>query len=243
MLVIPAIDIKDGRCVRLRQGIMSEETVFSDRPEEMARRWYDQGAERLHLVDLNGAVEGRPVNREAIRRIVQSVPIPVELGGGIRDMGTLEAYLDLGVQLAILGTVAYGNPDFVYLACERFPGQIMVGIDARDERVAVKGWTEETALTPAQMATGFEGAGVVSIVYTDIQRDGMNTGPNIERTGALARSIKIPVIASGGISGLEDVRRVLPLRRDGVVGMITGRALYDGRLDLETAIRTAREDG
>ncbi len=243
MLVIPAIDIKDGRCVRLRQGIMSEETVFSDRPEEMARRWYDQGAERLHLVDLNGAVEGRPVNRDAIRRIVQSVPIPAELGGGIRDMATLDAYLALGVQFAILGTAAYRNPDFVYSACERFPGQIMLGIDARDERVAVKGWTEETALTPVQMAMGFEGAGVVSIVYTDIQRDGMNTGPNIERTGALARSIQIPVIASGGISGLEDIRRVLPLRPCGVVGMITGRALYDGRLDLGTAIRIAREDG
>lgn len=242
MLVIPAIDIKDGRCVRLRQGIMSEETVFSDRPEEMALRWYDQGAERLHLVDLNGAVEGRPVNRDAIRKIVQSVPIPVELGGGIRDMGTLEAYLALGVQLAILGTVAYGDPDFVYSACERFPGQIMIGIDARDERVAVRGWTEETAVTPVQMAKGFEAAGVASIVYTDIQRDGMNSGPNIERTAALARSIKIPVIASGGISCLEDVLRILPLRQDGVVGMITGRALYDGRLDLGAAIRTARED-
>jgi phosphoribosylformimino-5-aminoimidazole carboxamide ribotide isomerase len=243
VLVIPAIDIKDGRCVRLRQGIMSEETVFSNRPEDMARRWYDQGAERLHLVDLNGAVEGRPVNRDAIRKIIQSVPIPVELGGGIRDMGTLEAYLALGVHLAILGTVAHGDPDFVFSACERFQDQIMLGIDARDERVAVKGWTEETTVTPAQMATKFEGAGVVSIVYTDIQRDGMNTGPNIERTASLARSTKIPVIASGGISCLEDVRRVLPLRQDGVVGMITGRALYDGRLDLGEAIKAVREYG
>jgi len=243
LLVIPAIDIKDGRCVRLRQGIMSEETVFSDRPEEMALRWFDEGAKRLHLVDLNGAVEGRPVNRDAIRKIIQSVPIPVELGGGIRDMETLEAYLALGVQLAILGTVAYRDPDFVYLACRRFPGQIMLGIDARDDRVAVKGWTEETTRTPVQMAKGFEGIGVASIVYTDIQRDGMGTGPNIERTGALARSIGIPVIASGGISGLPDVQKILSLRKDGVKGMITGRALYDGRLDLAEAIRAAGENG
>jgi phosphoribosylformimino-5-aminoimidazole carboxamide ribotide isomerase len=243
LLVIPAIDVKDGRCVRLRQGIMSEETVFSDHPEEMALRWYDQGAKRLHLVDLNGAVEGRPINRDAIRKIIQSVPIPVELGGGIRDMETLEAYLALGVHLAILGTVAYRDPDFVYLACRRFPGQIMLGIDARDDRVAVMGWTEETTRTPVQMAQGFEGIGVASIVYTDIQRDGMGTGPNIERTGALARSIGIPVIASGGISGLEDVQKILSLRKDGVTGMITGRALYDGRLDLAEAIRAAGENG
>jgi phosphoribosylformimino-5-aminoimidazole carboxamide ribotide isomerase len=242
LLVIPAIDIKDGRCVRLRQGIMAQETVFSDRPEEMALRWYEQGAERLHLVDLNGAVEGRPVNRDAIRRIIQSVPIPVELGGGIRDMETLEAYLGLGVHLAILGTVAYRDPDFVYSACDRFPGQIMLGIDAREERVAIKGWTEETNLTPAQMAKGFEAAGVASIVYTDIQRDGMNTGPNVERTAALARSVEIPVIASGGISCLEDVRRIVRLCQDGVVGMITGRALYDGRLDLGEAIMAVREN-
>jgi phosphoribosylformimino-5-aminoimidazole carboxamide ribotide isomerase len=243
LLVIPAIDLKDGRCVRLRQGIMSEETVFSDRPEDMAIRWHDQGAKRLHLVDLNGAVEGRPVNRDAIRKIIQSVPIPVELGGGIRDMETLEAYLALGVPLAILGTVAYREPDFVYLACNQFPGQIMVGIDARNDRVAVKGWTEETTLTPIQMAKRFEGIGVAAIVYTDIQRDGMETGPNIERTGALARAIGIPVIASGGISGLEDVRKILSLRKDGVAGMITGRALYDGRLDLAEAIKAAEENG
>jgi len=239
LLVIPAIDLKDGRCVRLRQGIMSEETVFSNRPEEMALRWYDQGATRLHLVDLNGAVEGRPVNREAIRKIVQSVPVPVELGGGIRDMETIEAYLALGVHFAILGTVACREPSFVSLACNRFPGQIMLGIDARNDRVAVKGWTEETHLTPVQMAKRFEGIGVVAIVYTDIQRDGMGTGPNIERTGALARATEIPVIASGGISGLEDVRKILTLRKDGVTGMITGRALYDGRLDLAEAIKAS----
>lgn len=241
MIVIPAIDIKDGRCVRLRQGRMSEETVFSDVPEEMAVRWFECGAERLHLVDLDGAVQGRPVNKEIIRRIVRSIPIPVQLGGGVRDMSILEAYLDLGLNYLILGTVAHKDPGFVMEACRRFPGQIILGIDAREGRVAVEGWREELSLSPVELAIRFEGSGVSAIIYTDIQRDGMRTGPNVEGTRALARSIRIPVIASGGISGISDVSDILTLSGDGVIGMITGRALYDGSLDLAEAIRVSKD--
>ena len=241
MIVIPAIDLKDGRCVRLKQGVMSDETIFSDAPELMAERWYQQGAERLHLVDLNGAVEGRPVNRDVVRKITGSVPIPVQLGGGVRDMRTLEAYFDLGVQYAILGTVAYKDPDFLRRACEAFPGRIVLGIDARKGRVAVEGWTEEVDLSPVDMAGKFEEIGVSALIYTDIQRDGMRTGPNVESTRALARAVRMPVIASGGISGIDDVLKLLPLSQDGVIGMITGRALYEGALDLAQALRVAKE--
>ena len=240
MIVIPAIDLKGGRCVRLKQGRMSDETVFSDVPEEMAVRWFDQGAERLHMVDLDGAVEGRAVNHDAIKRIVNAVPIPVQLGGGIRTMSTLEAYFDLGIRYAILGTAVYKEPDFVRQASEKFPGRIIIGIDAREDRVAVEGWTEDVDLTPVELAKRFEGIGVSAINYTDIHRDGMSTGPNIEATRALARAISIPVIASGGISGISDVLNVLTLSEDGVIGMITGRALYDGSLDLHEAIEVSR---
>jgi phosphoribosylformimino-5-aminoimidazole carboxamide ribotide isomerase len=241
LIVIPAIDIKDGRCVRLRQGNMSEETVFSDVPEEMALKWFDCGAERLHLVDLDGAVQGRPVNKDVIRRIVKSVPIPVELGGGVRDMSTLEAYFDLGLHYLILGTVAYKDPEFAIVASQKFPGQIILGIDAREERVAVEGWREEVNLTPVELARRFEGSGVSAVIYTDIQRDGMRTGPNVAGTKNLAKSIGIPVIASGGISGISDVSDLLTLSEDGVIGMITGRALYDGSLELTEAIRMAKK--
>ena len=220
---------------------MSDETIFSDAPELMAERGYQQGAERLHLVDLNGAVEGRPVNRDVVRKITGSVPIPVQLGGGVRDMGTLEAYFDLGVQYAILGTVAHKDPDFLRRACEAFPGRIILGIDARKGRVAVEGWTEEIDLSPVDMAGKFEEIGVSALIYTDIQRDGMRTGPNLESTRALARAVRMPVIASGGISGIDDVLKLLPLSQDGVIGMITGRALYEGALDLAQALRVAKE--
>lgn len=240
MIVIPAIDIKGGRCVRLKQGRLNEETVFSDVPEQMAVKWFDMGAERLHLVDLDGAVQGRPVNLDIIRKIVNAIPIPVELGGGIRDMETLEAYLDLGLSYVILGTVAYKDPEFVKSACVRFPGKIILGIDARDDRIAVEGWTEDADLTPVKMARQFEGSGISAIIYTDIHRDGMRTGPDIDGTRALAKAIKTPVIASGGISGISDVRNIVPLEADGVIGMITGRALYDGSLDLAEAIRVSK---
>ena len=240
MIVIPAIDIKGGRCVRLKQGKMAEETVFSDVPEEMAVKWYEQGAERLHLVDLDGAVQGRPVNNAVIKRIIRAVPIPVELGGGVRDMPTLAAYLDLGLHFVILGTVAHKDPEFVRQACDRFPGKIILGIDAREDRVAVEGWTEEVDLTPVELAKRFENTRISEIIYTDIHRDGMRTGPNVEATRALARAVDIPVIASGGISGISDVSQILTLSKDGVTGMITGRALYDGSLDLAEAIRLAK---
>lgn len=243
MIVIPAIDLKGGRCVRLKQGRMSDETVFSDVPEEMAVKWFEKGAERLHIVDLDGAVQGRPVNRDVIKRIVDSIPIPVELGGGIRDMATLEAYFDLGLHYLILGTVACKDSEFAKSACSVFPEKIILGIDARDDRVAVEGWTEEVDLTPVNMARQFEEAGVSAIIYTDIQRDGMRTGPNVEATRALARAVKIPVIASGGISGVSDVENIIPLSEDGVIGMITGRALYDGSLDLSEAISICKGEG
>lgn len=242
MLVIPAIDVKGGLCVRLKQGDIGRETVFSNAPEDVAERWYRSGAERLHVVDLDGAAEGRPVNRAVIERIVQRFPLPVQLGGGIRDMGVLESYLDLGVKYAILGTAALRRHEFIREACRRHPGQIVLALDARGERIAVEGWREESDLSPAEVAKRFEGTGVSCIIYTDIQRDGMQTGPNVEATRALAKSTKIPVIASGGVSSLKDVQNLLTLRRDGVIGFITGRALYDGNLDLAEAIRTAREE-
>ena len=219
---------------------MSDETVFSDVPEEMAVRWYEQGAERLHLVDLNGAVQGKPVNMAAIKRIVSSIPIPVELGGGIRDMPTLEAYMDLGLQFIILGTAAHKNPEFASQACAAFPGRIIIGIDARGDRVAVEGWTEEVDLTPVELARRFEEAGAAAVVYTDIQRDGMRTGPNVAATERLAKAIRVPVIASGGISDLSVVERIASLGPAGVMGMITGRALYDGSLDLARAVELCR---
>jgi len=240
VLVIPAIDIKNGRCVRLRQGLMSEETVYSESPVDMALHWFESGAQRLHLVDLDGAVEGRPVNRELIGEIVRAVPVPIQLGGGIRKMKTVEAYLDVGVQWIILGTVAYKDASFVELACKSFPGRIILGIDAKENRVAVEGWTQETPLTAIEMARQYDSMGLSAIVYTDIHRDGMSTGPNIRATEALAKNTRVGVIASGGISGLRDVEGLLPLARYGVIGMITGRALYEGQLDLREAIEVSK---
>jgi len=237
LIVIPAVDLKNGRCVRLRQGCIQDETVFSDVPENMAKKWFEAGAKRLHVVDLDGAFKGRPVNSSVIKRIVDSVPIPVQLGGGIREIETLKAYFDLGVKFIILGTVAFKDPEFVVRACDMFPGQIIIGIDAKKGRVAIEGWTEEINMGPVDMARKFEDSGVSAIVYTDIQRDGMRSGPNLDATASLAKAVKIPVIASGGISGIEDVQSLLPLEKLGVTGMITGRALYDGTLDLAEAVR------
>ncbi len=239
MIVIPAVDIKAGRCVRLRQGRMEDETVYSDAPEEMAIRWVSQGAERLHLVDLDGAVQGKPVNREAAGRITSAVSVPVQLGGGVRSLDTIEAYLEAGVTQVILGTSAIKDPDFTETACREFPGRIILGIDARGERVAVEGWTEETGLSPSAICMRYQDLGVSAVIYTDILRDGMETGPNLEGARALARSLEIPVIVSGGISGIRDVARVARLARDGVAGMITGRALYQGTLDLRSAVSEA----
>ena len=240
MLVIPAIDIKGGRCVRLKQGEMSKETVYSEVPEEMAVKWHEKGAERLHLVDLDGAVEGKAVNKEVIRGIVAAIPIPIQLGGGIRDMETIETYLKLGINQVILGTVAYKNPEFLTQACKEFAGRIILGIDARKDRVAVEGWTEETDMTVAEIAKRFENIGISAIIYTDIHRDGMSTGPNVEATKILAQTVETPVIASGGISSIDDVAKILSLAEYGVIGMITGRALYRGTLDLADAIKLTR---
>ena len=240
MIVIPAIDLKNGRCVRLKQGDMARETVYSEDPPRMALQWVEKGAERLHLVDLDGAIEGRPINRQVIREIVDAVPIPIQLGGGIRELGTIEAYLELGIQWVILGTAAYRNPDLVIHASKEFPGNIILGIDTKSGQVAVKGWTEAAELTAFEIARRFEGEGIEAIVYTDILRDGMGVGPNVKATGDLAKQIKVPLIASGGISGIKDVKNLLALSKYGVTGMITGRALYEGTLDLREAVRLAK---
>ena len=240
MIVIPAIDIKNGRCVRLKQGRMSDETVYSDFPEEIAVRWFNQGAERIHLVDLDGAVRGRPVNSETIRKIVKAVPVPTQLGGGIRDLDTIKSYLDLGITQVILGTIAYKNSQLVTDACNQFLGRIILGIDASRGHVAVEGWVEKTQITPIEMAKRFENDGISAIIYTDIQRDGMTSGPNIEATKELAEAITIPVIASGGISGTDDIKRLMSVEKYGVTGVITGRALYEGTMDLAEAIKITR---
>ena len=241
MIVIPAVDIKDGRCVRLKQGRMSEETVYSDDPVQMAGTWYSKGAERIHLVDLDGAVEGKRVNGEVIRDIARSVPVPVELGGGIRNLSSIEFYLEAGVEWVILGTVVCKNPEMVEEACRRFPGHVMLAIDARAGLVAVEGWTEDTERSAIEVARPFDGRGIAAVIYTDIQRDGMSVGPNLQATGEMAKALKTPVIASGGISGLEDIRKVMTLSGQGVMGVITGRALYEGTLDLGEAIRISKE--
>ncbi len=236
MIILPAIDLKEGRCVRLEQGLMDKDTIYSNSPGEQARIWEQQGGELLHIVDLDGAFAGVPKNREAIRAIVEAITIPSELGGGIRDMQTIEAYLALGIDRVILGTVAKENPALVEEACRKFPGQIVVGIDARDGLVAVRGWADVTEKLATEMAKEMEGFGVEAIIYTDIARDGMMQGPNIEATKALAESINIPVIASGGLSTLDDIRRLMAIESSGVTGVITGKAIYSGAIDLREAV-------
>jgi len=233
VLIIPAVDIKDGRCVRLEQGAMDRETIYSELPEQMAVQWEMKGAEKLHIVDLDGAVTGRPVNLKAIQKITDSLAIPVELGGGIRSLDTIERYLDSGVDDVIIGSAAYKDPDLVRKACSKFPGRIIVGIDARKGYVAVQGWTESTGVPAVEMAKGFERVGVKSIIYTDIARDGMKSGPNMESIRRFARATTLPVIAAGGISSIKDIEELLDLQEDGLRGVIIGRALYDGVIDLE----------
>ncbi len=237
MIVIPAIDIKGGKCVRLLQGEMNRETVFSDDPASMAEKWIRAGAELIHVVDLDGAVEKRPRNLEAIGRIVAAAgAVPVQVGGGIRDAETLDMYLDRGVARAVIGSVAIYDPDMVKAACKKYPGRIVLAIDARDGRVAIEGWTQTTEMSAADLARQFEDSGVAAINFTDIERDGMQTGPNISAIREFARAINIPVVASGGVSSLADIKRLVDLEPDGVVGVITGRAIYDGSLDLSSAV-------
>jgi phosphoribosylformimino-5-aminoimidazole carboxamide ribotide isomerase len=243
MIVIPAIDLKNGQCVRLEQGLMEKDTVYSDNPAEMARHWQQQGGELLHIVDLDGAFAGVPRNRAAIAAIVAAIDIPSELGGGIRDMQTIGAYLELGVDRVILGTVAKENPALVAEACREFPGHIVVGIDAKGGLVAVRGWADVTEKRASQMAKEMEDFGVTAIIYTDIARDGMMQGPNIAATKALAESIGIPVIASGGLSSLDDIRRLMAIEASGVTGVITGKAIYSGAIDLRCAVALTRGSG
>ncbi len=236
MLVIPAIDLKDGACVRLRQGLMEDSTVFSDDPLAMAKRWVDAGGRRLHLVDLNGAFAGEPVNGEPVTRIAEAYPeLPIQIGGGIRSLETIEHYVKAGVSYVIIGTKAVKEPEFVAEACAAFPGKIIVGLDAKNGLVATDGWAEVSELQATDLARRFENDGVSAIVYTDIARDGMMQGVNVEATVEIARASSIPVIASGGITNIEDIRALAAVSGEGIVGAITGRAIYEGSLDLAEA--------
>ena len=238
MLIIPAIDLKDGRCVRLQQGKMESATVFSDDPVAMARHWAAQGAKRLHIIDLNGAIAGRPKNEKVIRDMIKAVgeQLPIELGGGIRDLDTIESYIDAGVTWVVIGTAAVKNPGFLSDACYAFPGHIIAGLDAKDGKVAVEGWSKLTGHDVVDLAKKFEEYGVEALIYTDIGRDGMMSGVNIEATLKLAQAIKTPIIASGGLHSLQDVQAICEkLVPEGIIGTIAGRALYEGKLDLKKA--------
>jgi phosphoribosylformimino-5-aminoimidazole carboxamide ribotide isomerase len=235
MLIIPAIDIKDGRCVRLFQGDMNQETIYFERPIDAARHWVKEGATFIHVVDLNGAVEGRPVHTREVEAICRETGLSVELGGGLRSTESVEAALALGVSRVVVGTAAYDNQEFLRALCRRFPEKIVIGIDARNGKVAVKGWKETTSMDAIELAKRCQGDGASRIIYTDISRDGTREGLNVEETAKLARSVRIPVIASGGVATLDDIRRLLPLEKEGVEGVIVGRALYSGALTLSDA--------
>ena len=240
MLLIPAIDLKEGKCVRLRQGRMDDHTIFSDDPVKMAGRWVKAGAKRIHIVDLDGAFAGKPKNSEVIHEIVETYPdVPVQIGGGIRDEDIIQGYLNAGVQYVIIGTKAVSEPHFVSDVAVEFPGHIIIGLDAKDGKVAIDGWSKLSNHDVIDLAQQFEADGVEAIIYTDISRDGMMSGVNIEATAKLARAINIPVIASGGISNLEDIRALGEVVGDGVMGAITGRAIYEGSLDFSEAEKLA----
>jgi phosphoribosylformimino-5-aminoimidazole carboxamide ribotide isomerase len=244
VLIIPAIDLKDGRCVRLKQGDMSTATVFSDDPVAMAKHWAAQGAKRLHIVDLNGAIAGRPKNEKVIRAMIAAVgeQVPIQLGGGIRDLDAIESYIDAGVTYVIIGTAAVKNPGFLSDACYAFPGHVIAGLDAKDGKVAVEGWSKLTGHDVVDLAKKYEDYGVEALIYTDIGRDGMMNGINIDATFKLAQQLKTPVIASGGLNSIEDVQAVCAkLAPEGVIGAIAGRALYEGKLDLQKAQAAANK--
>jgi len=240
MIIIPAVDIKNGKCVRLLQGRMEDETVFSDDPAAMAQKWADLGAELIHVVDLDGAFAKSPQNIDAIQKIIKTIDTPIQLGGGIRNQQTIQMMLDMGVKRVIIGTEAISNTRWVMQAAQQFPDQVVVGIDARDGRVAIEGWTKDTQTRVIDLAKKFEDCGVAAINFTDISRDGMQTGPNIDATRRLAEAISIPVVASGGVSNIQDIINLLPLKSVGVTGIITGRALYSGTLDFKQALDCVR---
>ena len=244
MLIIPAIDLKDGQCVRLRQGLMDDTTVFSDDPVAMAQRWVDAGCRRLHLVDLNGAFAGEPVNGEVVTAIARAYPnLPIQIGGGIRDLDTIDHYVRAGVAYVIIGTRAVREPEFVSEACRAFPGKIIVGLDAKDGRVATDGWAEVSDVLAVDLARRFESDGVAAIVYTDINRDGMMQGVNVDATVTMAEASSIPVIASGGITDMADIRALNDKKDSGICGAITGRAIYEGTLDVAEAQRWCDGEG
>ncbi len=244
MLLIPAIDLKEGKCVRLRQGRMEDDTVFSDDPVAVAGRWVAAGAKRLHLVDLDGAFAGKPKNADIIHAIVEAYPeVPIQIGGGIRDEDTIQAYLEAGVQYVIIGTKAVSEPHFVRDASIEFPGHIIIGLDARDGKVAIDGWSKLSRHDVIDMAQKFESNGVAAIIYTDISRDGMMQGVNVEATAKLASSVHIPVIASGGITNLDDIRALGAVAHEGIMGAITGRAIYEGTLDFAEGAKLAASFG
>jgi phosphoribosylformimino-5-aminoimidazole carboxamide ribotide isomerase len=243
MLLIPAIDLKDGRCVRLRQGDLDDATVFSEDPANMASLWLERGARRLHLVDLNGAVAGKPKNESHIRAIVDAVgdDIPVQIGGGIRDLDTIERYLDAGITYVIIGTAAVRNPGFLHDACGAFPGSIIVGLDARDGKIATDGWSKLTGHDVLDMARKFEDYGCEAIIYTDIGRDGMLSGVNVEATVKLAQHVRVPIFASGGIADIRDIEALCAVTEEGIAGAILGRSIYEGTLDFQSAQARADE--
>lgn len=239
MLVIPAIDVKEGKCVRLVRGDFRRVTVYSENPSEIAETWREKGAKRIHVVDLDGSLAGSPRNREVIRAIISKAGVPVQVGGGIRDRETVDAYLGMGAGWIILGTAALRDEPFVRDVCNAYPGRIILGIDASDGRVAVQGWTEKTSTSAMEMAGLYEGYGIAAIIYTDIKRDGTETGVNIEGTKNLAESTGIPVIASGGVAGIRDIEKLMKIEKFGVTGVIVGKSLYTGALSLEEAVRVA----
>jgi phosphoribosylformimino-5-aminoimidazole carboxamide ribotide isomerase len=236
MLIIPAVDIKNGKCVRLLQGRMDDETVYSDDPHAMASKWTRLGAQLIHVIDLDGAFAKAPRNTESIRKILESVNVPIQLGGGIRNEESVHIYLEMGVKRVIIGTGAIKKPEFVKKVCKTYPGQIVVGIDARNGKVAIDGWTQTTRIEAMELAKEFEDCGVAAINFTDIHRDGMQTVPNLDATLRLAEAVSIPVVASGGVSSIEDIKNLLPLETAGVAGVIIGKALYSGKLDLKAAL-------
>ena len=238
MIIIPAIDLKDGACVRLQQGEMDSATVFSEDAAAMTRQWRDMGAQRLHVVDLNGAFAGKPKNKAVIKQIVANAgeDMPIQLGGGIRDLETIEAYLDSGISYVIIGTAAVKISGFLHEACDAFPGHIIVALDAKEGKVATDGWSKLTGHDVIDLAVRFQDYGVEAVIYTDIGRDGMMMGVNIDATVKLAQALTVPVIASGGLNGIEDVKRLIAVEAEGIMGAITGRAIYDGTLDLKAAI-------